>query len=214
MQFDGAGFAPCTSPQNYTGLTNVSHTLQVRGVDNASNVDATPASATWTVQTAPPSVTVTIKVAEPSGTGRAGYVVRIYTAGGVELSNAVTDVNGVTTFPVTPGTNYEYTVGRYGALSTKIGFQLSADQTITYTLAQITVAVGRPNYNVRIFNGTNGSGVDLSSTSSDANGNTNFYLIEGDYGYQVEKSMAASAPKLALPSCAAQTRRLPTPSPK
>jgi hypothetical protein len=59
-QLDGAGFAPCTSPQSYTSLGNGSHTFQVRAVDGVDNVDPTPASYTWLVDadTTPPGATI------------------------------------------------------------------------------------------------------------------------------------------------------------
>jgi hypothetical protein len=50
---DGATFIACTSSQNYTNLANGSHTFQVRATDPANNTDPTPASYTWTVNTAP-----------------------------------------------------------------------------------------------------------------------------------------------------------------
>lgn len=48
---DGAPFTVCTSPQTYSGLTNGSHTFQVRAIDTCGNVDPTPASHTWTIVT-------------------------------------------------------------------------------------------------------------------------------------------------------------------
>ena len=45
---NGAAFADCVSPQEYTGLTNGSHTFLVRAKDSLGNLDLTPASYTWT----------------------------------------------------------------------------------------------------------------------------------------------------------------------
>jgi hypothetical protein len=54
---DGAPAAGCTSPQTYNNLTNGSHTFSVYAVDQATNPDATPATASWTVNAAPPDTT-------------------------------------------------------------------------------------------------------------------------------------------------------------
>ena len=70
-QIDGGGFSACTSPKNYTGLADGSHTFQVRAKDAVGNVDPTPASYTWTINTVPASpVTVT---ATAGTTGPTGY---------------------------------------------------------------------------------------------------------------------------------------------
>ena len=58
-KLDGGAWGACTSPKHYSGLSESSHTFQVRGVDPAGNVDATPASVTWTVDTTLPAVTLT-----------------------------------------------------------------------------------------------------------------------------------------------------------
>lgn len=51
---DSAAFSACASPQTYAGLANGPHTFQVRAKDLAGNVDASPASRTWTVSTSTP----------------------------------------------------------------------------------------------------------------------------------------------------------------
>jgi hypothetical protein len=50
---DGAGFAACGSPVEYTGLGASGHTFEVRAIDQAGNMDLTPASYAWTVSPPP-----------------------------------------------------------------------------------------------------------------------------------------------------------------
>lgn len=45
---DGATYSTCASPLNYSSLSNGSHTLDIRAIDQAGNVDSTPATYTWT----------------------------------------------------------------------------------------------------------------------------------------------------------------------
>ncbi|WP_225888062.1 adventurous gliding motility protein AgmC [Myxococcus xanthus] len=46
---DGAAYVPCSDPVTFTGLAGGSHTLSVRAVDEAGNVDGTPAIYNWSV---------------------------------------------------------------------------------------------------------------------------------------------------------------------
>ena len=64
-RLDGAPFASCGSPVTFTGLADGSHTFEARARDFAGNVDATPASRTWTVDTTAPDTAIT---SGPSGT--------------------------------------------------------------------------------------------------------------------------------------------------
>ncbi|MEH3053951.1 MAG: OmpA family protein [Patulibacter minatonensis] len=54
-QLDGGAWVPCTSPRTYTGLTDGDHTVKVRAVDPAGNVEGTPSTYTWNVDTAKPN---------------------------------------------------------------------------------------------------------------------------------------------------------------
>lgn len=54
-RLDVGSFTACTSPQVYNGLGNGSHAFAVRAIDAAGNADATPASASWTVDVQGPT---------------------------------------------------------------------------------------------------------------------------------------------------------------
>jgi len=49
---DGAAYIACTSPQTYIGLGLGSHTFAVYATDMAGNSDASPATASWTIEQA------------------------------------------------------------------------------------------------------------------------------------------------------------------
>ena len=49
---DGGTWRSCTSPTSLTGLADGEHRFAARAIDAAGNIDATPATASWTVSTA------------------------------------------------------------------------------------------------------------------------------------------------------------------
>jgi hypothetical protein len=56
---DGAAFADCASPASYSGLAQGAHAFDVRAIDAAGNVEASPAQARWTVDTIAPDTRFT-----------------------------------------------------------------------------------------------------------------------------------------------------------
>lgn len=58
-RLDATAFAPCTSPKTFTGLSQGAHTVQVRAKDPAGNIDPSPASRSFTVDTTTPNTTIT-----------------------------------------------------------------------------------------------------------------------------------------------------------
>jgi hypothetical protein len=62
----GGSFAPCSSPQAYSGIPDGLHTFAVRGTDRAGNVGP-PATRSFTVDARPPAVSI---LGAPSGKTR------------------------------------------------------------------------------------------------------------------------------------------------
>jgi large repetitive protein len=54
-----AAWAPCSSPHDTAVLSAGAHTFEVRAIDAASNIDASPASYGWTVDTTQPNTSIT-----------------------------------------------------------------------------------------------------------------------------------------------------------
>ena len=72
-QLDGGGWAVCASPQNYTGLSDGSHTFEVRATNPRGNTDTTPAAFTWLIDVTGPNTTIDTKPADPSDSADAAF---------------------------------------------------------------------------------------------------------------------------------------------
>ncbi|HUB98595.1 MAG TPA: hypothetical protein VMS11_02105, partial [Solirubrobacterales bacterium] len=90
-KLDGGAFLACTSPKALNGLSEGSHSFEVRTKDNAGNVDALPAAYTWTVDSSipdPPDLTTTDPASPANdnaplviGSAEAGTTVSLFASG-------------------------------------------------------------------------------------------------------------------------------------
>jgi hypothetical protein len=62
---NGAAFSLCTSPRKYTGLGEGTRQFSVHAVDDAGNVDFSPATKTWAVDLTPPDTTIQTSPTSP-----------------------------------------------------------------------------------------------------------------------------------------------------
>jgi hypothetical protein len=65
-QIDGGGFSLCIIQASYSGLSEGSHTFEVRAVDLLMSDPSDVASYTWTVDTIPPPAPLIAGPADPS----------------------------------------------------------------------------------------------------------------------------------------------------
>ena len=70
---DGAAYAACTSPVFYAELADGAHTVSVRAIDTAGNVDASPALATWSVDGSAPETFFTAVPPSSTRSRSAGF---------------------------------------------------------------------------------------------------------------------------------------------
>jgi len=57
-RLDSGDWEACTSPKEYTGLTDGVHLFEVSAIDNAGNIDPTPADRNWEIQSDPPETSL------------------------------------------------------------------------------------------------------------------------------------------------------------
>jgi hypothetical protein len=67
-RLDGALFGPCTTPVSYSGLSDGTHTFDVRATDPVGNLDTSPASYSWKIDNVAPSTPTLTTPADASTT--------------------------------------------------------------------------------------------------------------------------------------------------
>ena len=122
-RLDGPGattgtYATCLSPRAYTGLADGTYTFLVRAVDAAGNLDATPATRSFTVDTAAPQTTIDSGPTGPTGSNAPSFA---FSAN--ETSTFECKLDG-------PGS----TVGTFVGCTTPRAFTGLADGTYTFSV--------------------------------------------------------------------------------
>ena len=67
-RLDGALFGSCTTPASYSGLSDGTHTFDVRATDPVGNLDTSPASYSWKIDNVAPSTPTLTTPADASTT--------------------------------------------------------------------------------------------------------------------------------------------------
>jgi hypothetical protein len=185
-KLDSGSFASCTSGQNYTGLSDGSHTFQVEAIDSLGNTDATPASFTWTVDTTAPDTTINSNPSNPtnntsasftfsgndgSGSGVASFECQL-DSGGFSACTSPQNYSSLTegnhTFQVRAIDNVGLTDATPASFTWKIDLT-PPDVTINQAAGQADPATGTVHFTA-VFtepvSGFAGSDVDLSASTT------------------------------------------------
>jgi len=186
-QLDGGSFSTCTSAQNYMGLSDGSHTFQVRAIDNAGNVDPSPASYTWVVDTAAPAAPVVTTPANGSFTNDSTPLV----SGTAEPNSTVTvyiDSSSVGTTSADGSGNWNFNVpsalgdGSHTAKSTATDG--SGNTSVDSNTNTFTVDTTGPNTTITSnpTNPTNSTSASFDFTGSDAGAGVASFECQLDSG--------------------------------
>lgn len=179
---DGAAFSTCTSPLNLSGLDEEGHTFAVRAVDVAGNVDATPATYTWNVDTKAPDGPVIASPTEGqqtndvtptvSGTAEPNSTVTIYLDGN---PIGTVNVNGAGNWSINSLSLSEGSHEVYATAADALGNVSVASTTINFEIDTVV-----PTGSVSEQSGTGGPGTPPTfSIVSDDPGATVRCAIDG-----------------------------------
>ncbi|WP_276497263.1 Ig-like domain-containing protein [Pontibacter litorisediminis] len=156
VSIDGGNFASAATPYTTASLADGEHTIRVRAIDAAGNIDATPASYTWSIDTKAPAAPVVVAPEEgkllrsnkPSitGTAEAGSMVNVY-VGSTKVGTATAGSDGK--WELTPANALAEGTQQLTARATDLAGNTSqASGTRTFTVdtkaPETTIAAGPP----------------------------------------------------------------------
>jgi hypothetical protein len=189
---DGAAFVACASPKAYSGLADGSHTFAVDAVDAAGNVDATPASRTWTVDTVAPAAPVIGSPADGSVNG----------TGTVVLSGTAEPASSIAVFDAT---EQQGSVVAAGDGSWSVTLTAVADGAHSYT-ARATDAAG----NVSAASAAIGVTVDTAAPDTQIDSGPTGAVTSTSASFAFSSSKAGSTFQCSLDGAASGACTSPT----
>ncbi|HET9867871.1 MAG TPA: hypothetical protein VFQ06_11305 [Nitrospira sp.] len=139
---DAGSFAACTSPHTTATLADGSRTFEVRAKDAANNVDGTPASDTFTVDTAPPAAPSISAPASDGTTDTDGNLSFTFSGEGGASFECDLDVTGSVSDSFTSCTSPKtYTGQANGAYTFRVRQIDAAGNTSANATRTLTVAI-------------------------------------------------------------------------
>jgi outer membrane protein assembly factor BamB len=92
-QLDSGGFSTCASPKAYTGVTEGSHTFTVKATDTYGNIEVTPATYSWSIDSLAPTLSIGSPSATVTKSGPVTYAVTYTGADAVTFADANVTLN-------------------------------------------------------------------------------------------------------------------------
>lgn len=228
-QIDGGSWTTCTSPANYSSLTNASHTFSVRQLDAVGNVGSV-ASRIWTVDTIAPAAPVigspttgsvtTDNTPTISGTAEASSTLNLFANGnpiGTTTTNGAGNWTITLSTPLADGT-YALTatasdgVGNTSVASTSVALTIDttapaaptitnpADGDATTDTTPLIEGTTEPGATVTVYV----DGSPVGTAVADGNGDWSFTpspaLAEGQYEISASATDTAGIDGATSPS--------------
>ncbi|OKL38400.1 Ig-like domain-containing protein [Pontibacter flavimaris] len=199
VSINGGDFTTVATPYTVNSLTDGKHTLQVRAVDAAGNIDATPASYSWTIDTKAPAAPVVAAPEEGkvlsnnkpsiSGTAEAGSTVSIV-SGTTKVGTVTAGKDGKWSF--VPATALAEGAQQLSATATDAAGNTSKPSTTR----NITIDTKAPETTITAHPGaaSNSSEAKFSFSSSEKNVT---YEVSLDGGAYQETGNSYTVPDLA-----------------
>jgi len=184
-KLDTGSYTSCTSPTNYTSLTEGSHTFTVQATDTLGHVEPSPPSYTWVVDTLAPSSVgvpsfgtitsasiVVVKPATVTETGSGLYQWQVRKNSTTELGLNNISTTSITDSALSENTQYTYDVQ----------FSDNANNVSSYgTQASKYTLVDTPT-NLSTSSSANSVSLTVDSFPNDTNGQSGYYFSRSQGG--------------------------------